>query len=168
MKKILTMVLVLALTLSLASPAYAYGDSNNSTHSWGTWWSWWDDLFPSNPSDPTEPSEPEMPRLDTTAITESRFYHSAAVASLRNRLRVTWNAVENAESYEIEVVKADGTVETYTASSNSLMVKNAACPKVFIEATNTWTAATVRVRAIAGESAGEWSASTKIGCDKIH
>lgn len=167
MKKILTMVLALALIFSLAMPTYAY-DGSSTTYSWGFWWDWWDNLFPSNPSEPTDPSEPEATVLGTPTITESRFYHSASVASLRNRLQIKWDAVENAESYEIEVVKADGTVETYTASNNSLMVKSSTCPKVYVESTSTWTAATVRVRAIAGDSIGEWSDAAKIGCDAIH
>lgn len=167
MKKILTMVLALALIFSLAMPAYAY-DGTNTTYSWGSWWDWWDNMFPSNPSEPTDPSEPEAAMLGTPTITESRFYHSASVASLRNRLQIKWDAVENAESYEIEVVKADGTVKTYTASTNFLMVKSSTCPKVYIESTSTWTAATVRVRAIAGDSIGEWSDAAKIGCDAIH
>lgn len=164
MKKTLTLVLALALIFSLAVPAYAY-DGSTTPYSWGSWWNWWDNMFP---SEPTEPSEPEAAVLGIPTITESRFYHSASVASLKNRLQIKWDAVENAESYEIEVVKADGTIETYTASTNSLMVKNCTCPKVYVESTSTWTAATVRVRAIAGDSAGEWSDAAKIGCDAIH
>lgn len=106
MKKILTMVLALALIFSLSMPAYAY-DGSSTTYSWRSWWDWWDNMYPSNPSEPTDPSEPEAVVPGTPIITESRFYHSASVASLKNRLQVRWDAVENAESYEIEVVKAD-------------------------------------------------------------
>ena len=167
MKKILTLVLALTLICSLAVPAYAY-DGRTSTHSWGSWWDRWEKMFPSDPTEPAEPSEPEMTVLGTPTITESRFYHNASVSSLKNRLQIKWDAVENAESYEVEVVKADGTTKTYTASSNSLMVKGNACPKVYVETTSTWTAATVRVRAIAGDSVGEWSTAAKISCDSIH
>ena len=167
MKKILTMVLALALVFSMTVPVYAY-ESSTKPYSWGTWWDWWGNFAPSDPVGPTVPSEPEVETLGTTMITESRFYHSGSVASLKNRLQIKWDAVENAESYEIEVVKADGTIVTYTSSTNSLLVKNTACPKVYIESTSTWTAATVRVRAIAGDSVGNWSTAAKIGCDAIH
>ena len=160
MKKILTLVMALAMIMSLAVPAFAHdGTASNTPQSWTSWWDWWKDYTP---------TEPEAAEIGVTTITESRFYHSASVASLRNRLQVKWDAVEGADSYEIEVVKADGTVLTYTATTNSLMVKNMACPKVYIEETTTWTAATVRVRAMAGDVIGDWSAAVKIGCDAIH
>lgn len=167
MKKILTMVLALTLIVSLAVPAYAY-DGRTSNNSWGSWWDRWENMFPSNPSEPTVPSEPEVATLGTPTITESRFYHSASVSSLKNRLQIKWNAVENAECYEIELTQADGSVKNYTSSSNTLMVKSTTCPKVYTESTSTWTAATVRVRAVAGDSVGEWSAAAKISCDAIH
>ncbi len=166
MKKILTLIMALAMIMSLAIPAFAYdGTAPNTTKSWTSWWDWWKNY---TPSDPTDLTEPETTGIGVTTITESRFYHSATVASLRNRLQVKWDAVEGADSYEIEVVKADGTVLTYTASTNSLMVKNMACPKVYVDETTTWTAATVRVRAIAGDITGDWSTAAKIGCDAIH
>ena len=168
MKKFLTMALAFALVLSLAVPAYAYdGSATNTTKSWTSWWDWWSGF---TPADPTEPSDPTVPEVEVgiPTITESRFYHSASVASLRNRLQIQWNAVEGADSYEIEVSKADGTILTYSASTNSLMVKNMACPKVYVEVTSTWTAATVRVRAVAGDTVSDWSESAKIGCDAIH
>lgn len=166
MKKILTIVMALAMIMSLAVPAFAYdGTAPNTTKSWTSWWDWWGNFAP---VDPTEPTEPETSELGMPTITESRFYHSGTVASLRNRLQVSWDAVDGADSYEIEVVKADGTVLNYTASTNSLMVKNMACPKVYVEETSTWTAATVRVRAVAGDTTGEWSDAVKIGCDAIH
>lgn len=170
MKKILTMCMALALVLAMAVPAYAY-DGSSAARSSTSWWDWWSYFIPSNPSvpsDPTEPSVPEATELGVTTITESRYYHSASVASLKNRLQIQWEAVDGAESYEIEVAKADGTVLTYTASTNSLTVKNTACPKVYVEATSTWTAATVRVRAVAGDAVGDWSDAAKIGCDMIH
>lgn len=164
MKKILTMCMALALILAMVVPAYAY-DGSTTARSSTSWWDWWSHFIPSNP---TEPSAPETAELGVTTITESRFYHSASVASLKNRLQIQWEAVDGAESYEIEVIKADGTVLTYTASSNSLMVKNSTCPKMYVEATSTWTAATVRVRALAGDTVGNWSDTAKIGCDQLH
>ena len=166
MKKILTLIMALAMIMSLAIPAFAYdGTAPNTTKSWTSWWDWWKNY---TPTDPTEPTEPEAADVGVTTITESRFYHSASVASLRNRLQIRWDAVDGVDSYEIEVTKADGTVLTYTASTNFLMVKNMTCPKVYVEETSTWTAATVRVRAMAGDVTGAWSAAAKIGCDAIH
>ena len=93
---------------------------------------------------------------------------SGYVASLKNRLQISWDAVDEADSYEIEVMMADGSTATYTSSSTTLMVKNSTCPKVYVEDTSTWTAATVRVRAVSGDTLGDWSEAVKIGCDKVH
>ena len=83
---------------------------------------------------------------------------SGYVASLKNRLQISWDAVD----------EADGCTATYTSSSTTLMVKNSTCPKVYVEDTSTWTAATVRVRAVSGDTLGDWSEAVKIGCDKVH
>lgn len=170
MKKIITITLVLATILSLAVPAYAY-DGTTTTASWTSWRDWWHNFLPGDtttPTDPTVPSEPEAAELGVTTITEARFYHSASVASLRNRLQISWQEVKNATGYEIEVSKADGEVLTYTSTSATLMVKNAQCPKVYVEDTSTWTAAVVRVRAVTDDAVGDWSEGKKIGCDMIH
>ena len=66
------------------------------------------------------------------------------------------------------MTKADGEVLTYTSTSATLMVKNAQCPKVYVEDTSTWTAAVVRVRAVTDDAVGDWSEGKKIGCDMIH
>lgn len=166
MKKIITLMLALMLVMSMAVPAYAY-DGNAGFNSWGNWWTGWFDFFPSVPTEPTVPEVPEM-ELGSTTMTEARFYHSGSVASLRNRLQLKWDAVENAEGYEVEVTKADGTVTCYASVSASLMVKNSACPKVYLETSNTWAAASVRVRAIAENAEGPWSEAVKISCDQVH
>lgn len=178
MKKILSLTLVFITILSLAIPTFATDGSANSsakTLFWTNWWDWWNNGSSNestNPpeSDVTEPSIDQNTEtiLGTTTITESRFYHTGVTSSLKNRLQIKWKAVENAEGYEIEITKVDGTILLYTSTSTFLLVKNAVCPKMYVEETHTWTAATVRVRAVAGNSVGVWSSEAKIGCDKIH
>ena len=128
----------------------------------------WKQMYGSSDSEESDTSDSEDAELGIPTITEARFYHTGYLASLRNRLQIRWDAVENADSYEIEVTKADGTSEIYTSSSATLLVKNAECPKVYVEETSTWTAATVRVRAVADDEVGDWSDAVKIGCDMIH
>lgn len=168
MKKFLSILLAVVLMLSLAVPAAAAYDGG-SAYSAGGWWNKWKDYVTTNPSEPEVPTEtPAEAMLDIPSISEARFYHSGSISSLRNRLQIKWNAVEDAQSYEIEVTKADGTVQNYTSTAATLMVKNASCPKVFVEGTNTWTAATVRVRAVAENAVSDWSDSVRISCDSIH
>lgn len=164
MKKIITLLLALMLVSAMAVPAYAY-DGSTATPAWSNWWSWWTDFIPGAPEEPTVPDAVE---LGTPVITAARFYHSGSVASLRNRMQISWEAVDGAEFYELEVAKADGSTMTYTSNTASLIQKNMACPKVYVEASSTWTAATARVRAVAGDFVGEWSEAVKIGCDMIH
>ena len=163
MKKMMSMALAAVLAVSLAVPAYAYDGSAIPTKSWSGWFQWWD----SSGGTSEEDTAPAV-TLAAPAVTESRFYHKGAVASMKNRLQIKWDAVEGAERYEIQMTKADGTVESYTASTNLLMIKNAACPKVYVQSTSTWKAATVRVRAVAGDVVGAWSVAATIGCDAIH
>lgn len=164
MKKMITFALVAMLVFAMAVPAYAYDGSAVTSKSWFSWFDWWGGFGSGGFDEATEPENV----LAAPAITESKFYHTGTVASLKNRLQIKWDAVDGAESYEIEVVKADGTTITYTAATNSLLVKNSACLKVYVEKISTWTAATVRVRAVASDAVGEWSDAAKIGCDAIH
>ena len=155
MKKMLILVLAIILVSAMTVPAYAYSDNSAQKSSWTGWFSWWNGF---GSGDKDEPVETE-PALAVPEIQTAKFYHTGYVASLRNRLQVEWDDVAGAESYEIEVSKADGTVEVYTSSGSTLMVKNAVCPKVYVEDSATWTAATVRVRAVSGSQVSGWSDS---------
>lgn len=160
MKKTITLLLVAVLTISMAVPAYAYGGDAPAA-SWSSWWSNWSDFFFGG-------REIVQTKIGIPEISEARYCHKGAYTSLANRLQVKWSEVEDADAYEVEIRKADNTIETYTVTSNSLFLKNTSCPRVYIEKDNTWAAATVRVRAIVGDATGDWSESVKIGCDAIH
>ena len=164
MKKIAVLVLAIMLVSSMTLPAYAYDGNPAGKSSWLGWFSWWEGFGFGDSDKPAE----TQPVLAAPAIKEAKFYHTGYVASLRNRLQIEWEEVDGAESYEIEVSKADGTVEVYTSSGSTLMVKNAVCPKVYVEHSATWTAATVRVRAVSGSQVSGWSDAVKISCDKMH
>lgn len=163
MKKIMTFALAAMLIFAMAVPASAY-DGSTPQKAWGGWFSLWKDFWVKEDVEPTQPEE----SLSAPVITQAKFRHTGVVASAKNQLKVTWDAVDGAESYEIEIIKADGMTKTYTSESNSLLVKNAVCPRVYIESTSTWAAASVRVRAVAGEMLGPWSESSKVGCDMLH
>ena len=116
---------------------------------------------------PDTPEEPEA-TLDTPTITEAKYTHQRPYYGSHPNLRIRWNEVENAESYEVEVTKADGTVNTYTATGTSFYSEKVECPRVYVESTSTWASATARVRAVSGETTSEWSESVKISCDTLH
>jgi len=164
MKRMITLALVAMLVFAMAVPAYAHDGSAVSAKAWSSWFDWFGSFGSGGSAGTTNP-ETGMAAPD---ITEARFYHSGAIASMKNRLQISWDAVDGAESYEVKIVKADGTIVTYTTGTNLLMVKNSVCPKVFVDATDTWTAATVRVRAVVDNRVGRWSGAAEIGCDKIH
>ena len=104
----------------------------------------------------------EKAELDTPDITEARYYHGKY-----SRLQISWKDVENAESYDVEITKADGTVMEYRTDSTTLILW-CECPAIYVEETATWAAATVRVRAVCGDTVGEWNEGGKIGCDSLH
>lgn len=155
MKRIWTAILILALLAALALPACAWSGGFTGWH----WWSW-------QPAS-TAP-EPEDSALPAPEITKATYCHkNAAYSGLNNRLQLVWSEVDGAESYEVEITKADGTVETYTTSGPCLYEKTD-CPKVYVAETSTWESATVRVRAVAGEDSGAWSEAVKISCNAFH
>lgn len=161
MKKLIVLVLAIMLVSSMTVPAYAHNGNSADQSPWLCWFSWWSGFG----SD--EPNEAE-PVLAVPAIKEARFYHTGYIASLKNRLQIQWEEVDGAESYEIEVIKADGSKECYTASSTVLMVKNTQCPQVYSEKNGCWESATVRIRAVNNTGVGKWSKEVAIGCDTLH
>ena len=72
---------------------------------------------------------------------------------------ITWGKVESATSYKVEIVKSDGTKETYTVKGNWLYA-NSRYDKFIEEGMN---GATVRVRAFGeDETYSLWSDVTEI------
>ena len=164
MKKIAVLVLAIMLVSSMTLPAYAYDGNPAGKSSWLGWFSWWEGFGFGGSNEPAE----TQPVLAAPEITDAKFYHTGYVASLRNRLHIEWEEVNGAESYEIEVTKADGSKEYYTATGTTLMVKNAQCPRVYSDKSGCWESATVRVRAVSSEGTRDWSLGVAIGCDKVH
>lgn len=165
MKKIIAMLLTLMLVLSMAVPVQACTEEKTQLPSCWQWWEWpgwWWNRTP----DETTPTEPEQVELGVPEITEGRYYHSPVYGDPYFQIR--WDAAENAERYEVEIVKADGTREVYTANTNILLLRDYDCPVVYVAETSTWTAPTVRVRAMAGDTYSEWSEAKKAGCDSLH
>ncbi len=191
MKKAKTFALVCVLAMGLSTQASASnGRMYKQPSGWkysGLWSSWLDKWNPGSttpgtpeepetPDEPETPAEPEVPEetetpeteLGTTEITYSKFTHQCPYYGSHPNLRIRWNAVEDAESYEIEIIKGDGTVNTYKATGESFYSEKVDCPRVYNEKTHTWEAASVKVRAKAGDKVGNWSEVKKISCDMLH
>ena len=134
--------------------------------------SFWDDWFDDHPigipEDIELPSEGDTDEivLDAPVISKAKYVHTVKYYGQHKHLEIAWNEVKNAEAYEVKITKADGTIINYTVDSNSLYKKNVECPKVYVD--DTWTAASVRVRAVAGDVYSTWSIAKNIGCDKKH
>lgn len=128
----------------------------------------WDEYFEDHPIE--LPEDTETSTLDTPVITKSTYSHNAV---LSNTLQLVWDEVDGAESYEVEITKADGSSKVYTTTGACLLIKAGSddfitgCPKVYVAETSTWTAATVRVRALVGDDASSWSETAKISCNAL-
>ena len=188
MKKIIAIAMVLMLIFAMVVPAAAVTppldtpsitipDISDDVHIdipdsfWDKWFKDHPIVLPDAtvPSEtepvPTEPivTEPDVTNLAVPVITEARYYHKGI-----KRLQVQWDAVENANSYIVLIIKADGSIATHIVTAEMLYLKNAECPKVHIENSSTWASATVRVMAVTGAIISEWSDPVKIGCDMLH
>ena len=185
MKKAKTFAVVCVLAMGLSTQASASdGNLYKQYRGWtySSWWNSWMEKWnpgsnsPGTPGQPETPEEPEVPEesetpeieLETTEITHSKFTHQCPYYGSHPNLRIRWNAVEDAESYEVEIVKGDGTVNVYTSTNENFYSEKVDCPRAYNEKTHTWEAASVRVRAKAGDKVGNWSETKKISCDMLH
>lgn len=176
MKKIIAILLILALVLSMEVPALACTPTFTPPSLpqipelkfdlSGFWERFWGNHAAPDATEPepTEAPETEPAGLPAPVITDSRYVHNSPV----RRLEIEWDAVEGAEHYEVLITKANGETISFTTDSNMVFDRNMKCPRVYIEETSTWAAASVQVRALAGDTAGEWSDTAKISCDMLH
>jgi hypothetical protein len=159
MKKVAVWLTAIMLVSSMTVPAYAYSGNISKTSSSSGWFSMWE-----RPASGGSGAAVKA----TPVIKEAKFYHSGYVASMKNRLQIRWDEVDGAKRYEIQVTKADGSKKTYTATGNTLVVKDSQCPRTYSEKLGLWESATVRVRAVTSTGTGNWSQAVAIGCDQVH
>lgn len=176
MRKLSACTLIMSLVLMLAIPIHASACDGGAVQNWECkWWDWykgWWEHIPGLPecAEPTEPepTEPGAPALGVPTVTTAKYVHKTPYYGMRAHLEISWEAVEGAERYEVLITKADGETITYTTDGTSLYDTAAKCPRVYIEETSTWASASVQIRALAGDAAGEWSEAAKISCDQLH
>ena len=172
MRKLLACTLILSQVLILAIPIPASACDGGAVQNWECkWWDWykgwWEHIPGLQPTEP-EPTEPEAPALGVPTVTTAKYVHKTPYYGMKAHLEISWEAVEGAESYEVLITKANGETLSFTTESNMVFDGNMKCPRVYIEETSTWAAASVQVRALAGDAAGEWSEAAKISCDQLH
>lgn len=172
MKKLLACTLILSLVLMLAIPipasAYDGGAVQNWECKWWDWYKgWWEHIPGLQPTEP-ESTEPEAPALGVPTVTAAKYVHKTPYYGMKAHLDISWEEVEDAESYEVLITKADGETITYTTTNTGVYDTAAKCPRVYIEDTSTWASATVQVRAIKGDIKSAWSDAVNISCDMLH
>lgn len=145
--------------------------------------SFWDKWFTDHPiviPQPTEPmepettdpvetepkeTEPELTELGIPKITNAHYTHSRASYSKSN-LRIEWTEVEGAESYEVLITLANGETIVYVETDTSVYDTSTKCPQSY--SGENGHIAYVKVRAVAGEIYGDWSAEDTISCNALH
>ena len=124
--------------------------------------SFWDEYFEEHPITVPEPTEPA---LGVPEITDAHYTHSRVFYAPSN-LKIKWTAVEGAESYEVLITLANGEMITYMETDISVYDTNVQCPQSY--SNGNGHIAYVKVRAIAGDVCGEWSAEETISCNAFH
>lgn len=173
-KVMITVLLITVMTVPVSAETRRYV-SNKSNWSecgaqYGKWcntWKNWKDKSKSAVILPDLDEEKPVVTLVAPSITDAKYQHQCPYYGMHPELIIRWGEVSGAESYEIEVTKADGTVLDYTSTHTSL-IDRGECPRVYIESTSTWACATVKVRAVAGNEKSEWSKEMTISCDMLH
>ncbi|MGM9538232.1 MAG: hypothetical protein ACI3VN_07870, partial [Candidatus Onthomonas sp.] len=117
---------------------------------------------PEEPEAPEEPETPDPAQLGVPEITEARYTHKTP----KSTLRIEWTEVEGAENYEVLITLANGETITYTETGTSVYDTGAKCPQSY--SGENGHIAYVKVRAVAGDECGEWSAEETISCDAVH
>ena len=109
----------------------------------------------------SEKSAEEPASASVENITAS-YRHKGVYSYLPDHFYVVWDKVPGAESYEVRVIKKDGTEKIYTTENNSLTIFQ----DDFI--TGCIAGGTVEIKAI-GEGLSEtWSEKEKISHNQIH
>ena len=60
--------------------------------------------------------------LERPVITQSTCWHGNYIYGTKTHLILGWNPVEDAQSYSVEITKADGTKKIYTAERNYMFL----------------------------------------------
>lgn len=176
MKKIGKAIVAMILTITMSIPVSA-ATERNGNYNWENWkgqyekwyntWKNWKDKSKNAVILPDLDEDKPVITLVAPNITEAKYQHKCPYYGMHPELIIRWDEVSGAESYEIEVTKADGTVLDYTSTYTSL-IDRGECPRVYIESTSTWTSAMVKVRAVNGNEKSEWSTPRSISCDMLH
>lgn len=176
MKKIGKAIVAMILTITMSIPVSAETERNGN-YNWENWkgqyekwcniWREWKDKSNDAVVLPDMNEEKAVVTLAAPSISEAKYQHQCPYYGMHPELIIRWSEVSGAESYEIEVTKADGTVLDYTSTYTSL-IDRGECPRVYIESTSTWTSAMVKVRAVNGNEKSEWSTPRSISCDMLH
>lgn len=167
MKKLFAIILAVLLIATMIIPAAACTETPAapSFQDWSELWKGWAEEWYKK----VEEYIPDCwEPLGVPEVTTAKYVHKTPYFGMRAHLEISWEEVEGAESYEVLITKADGETITYTTEGTSVYDTSATCPRVYIEATDTWASASVQIRAMKGDTVGEWSEAKKIGCDMLH
>ncbi|MGN0998651.1 MAG: hypothetical protein ACI4PO_03765 [Faecousia sp.] len=187
MKKIFAIMFAMLIVMAVTIPAHAATQAlpkipDVEVHveiPQSFWDKWFEDhpIVIPKPADPTEPettepaetepeiTAPELTELGVPEITNAHYTHSRAIYAPSN-LKIAWTEVEDAESYEVLITLANGETLTYVETDTSVYDTSVKCPQSY--SGENGHIAYVKVRAVAGDVYGEWSAEDTIGCNALH
>ena len=110
------------------------------------------------------PIDIDIDKIDAPEITEAIYRHSKAFYE-DTRLQARWSKVENADHYEIKIIKTNGDSKTYTSNYESLTV-NEGSDNFIIDCVRSGK---IKVRAVsANGNYSNWSEEKTISCNSLH
>lgn len=124
--------------------------------------SFWDKWFDEHP---IEIPEDTKPALGVPEITNAHYTHSRSSYAPSN-LKIEWTAVDGAEYYEVLITLANNDTIAYEVTRTSVYDTSVTCPQSY--GGENGHIAYVKVRAVAGDSYGEWSIEDSINCNAFH
>ena len=168
-KKVISVIAAIIMSFAITTNAFGV---TQQYHSWVpkipeiTWDSLSDeskDIINQIVNDTLEDNNSDKKTLRTPKISESIYHHSRFFWD-STRLQIRWNEIENADYYEVEIIKTNGNKQTYTSDYNSLIVNKDEFINECIRSSK------VRVRACSNNNFdnSNWSESEIVSCNSLH
>lgn len=168
MKKKVVRIAAATLCMSMAMSAGAYAAVpysytwNYSGWNFTNWKNWTIPGYKNPVVNVPAPEEKTQPAVNVPELLTCKYIHQTIAA--RDTLRIDWEPVEEAETYEVLIAKDENDKKVYLGKGDGFSV-----PVGYDDfVTACMRGCTVKIRAVAPDGTySEWSTTRKIGCNSF-